>query len=277
VSDSLISLLTALADDELIIGHRHSEWTGHAPHLEEDVAFSSIAQDEIGHAATFYSLISESGGDDPDGLAFGRAAGDYRNAILCERPNTDWAYSLARHWLYDHADATRLEALEDSAHEGLRAVVTKLRREERYHLLHADTWMRQIARGPIEGRARLMDSLPVAFGEARGMFESIEGEDEAVKEGWLPVPSPELGARFFARAADALDELGLPAEFAARIDDTAEFVASSSGDLIAAEDNGRHERHEAWTGGRRGRHSADFNALWDEMTSTYRENPGARW
>jgi ring-1,2-phenylacetyl-CoA epoxidase subunit PaaC len=277
VSDSLTSLLTALADDELIIGHRHSEWTGHAPHLEEDVAFSSIAQDEIGHAATLYSLISERGGDDPDRLAFGRTAGEYRNAILCERPNTDWAYSLARHWLYDHADSIRLECLEDTAHEGLRAVVTKLRREERYHLLHADTWMRHIARGPIEGRARLIDSLPMAFGEARGLFEPIDGEEEAVKEGWLPVPSLELAERFLAGAADALDELGMPAEFAAPIDDAAEFVASSSGDLIASEGNGRHERHEAGGGGRRGRHSRDFDALWDEMTITYRENPGARW
>jgi ring-1,2-phenylacetyl-CoA epoxidase subunit PaaC len=277
VSDSLTSLLTALADDELIMGHRHSEWTGHAPHLEEDVAFSSIAQDEIGHAATLYSLISERSGDDPDRIAFGRRAGEYRNAILCERPNNDWAYSLVRHWLYDHADAIRLESLEDTAHEGLRAVVTKLRREERYHLLHADMWMRHIARGPIEGRARLIDSLPMAFGEARGLFEAIEGEDEAVKEGWLPVGSPELGARFFAHAADALDELGLPAEFAVRTNEAAEFVASSSGDLIASEANGDHERPEAGAGGRRGRHSSDFDALWDEMTITYRENPGARW
>jgi ring-1,2-phenylacetyl-CoA epoxidase subunit PaaC len=277
MSESLRSLLTALADDELIMGHRHSEWTGHAPHLEEDVAFSSIAQDEIGHAATFYSLVSEESGDDPDRLAFGRTAGEYRNAILCERPNVDWAYSLARHWLYDHADAIRLECLEASAHEGLRAVVTKLRREERYHLLHADTWMRQIARGPIEGRARLIDSLPIAFGEARGLFEPIEGEDDAVEEGWLPVPSPELGARFVARAAEALDELGMPAEVAVRTDETAEFVASSSGDLIAAEEGGRHDRPEAGAGGRRGRHSPDFDALWDEMTITYREDPGARW
>jgi ring-1,2-phenylacetyl-CoA epoxidase subunit PaaC len=277
VSDSLASLLTALADDELIMGHRHSEWTGHAPHLEEDVAFSSIAQDEIGHAAALYSLISQENGDDPDRLALGRSAGEYRHAILCERPNTDWAYSLARHWLYDHADAIRLECLEDSAHEGLRAVVTKLRREERYHLLHADTWMKQIARGPLEGRARLIESLPFAFGEARGLFEPIEGEDEAVKEGWLPVPSPELGARFVARAADALDELGLPTELAEQTDERAEFVASSSGDLIASEVGDGTERHEAGAGGRRGRHSPDFDALWDEMTLTYRENPGASW
>jgi ring-1,2-phenylacetyl-CoA epoxidase subunit PaaC len=277
VSDSLTSLLTALADDELVMGHRHSEWTGHAPHLEEDVAFSSIAQDEIGHAATLYSLISERSGDDVDRLALGRKAGEYKNAILCERPNTDWAYSLARHWLYDHADAIRLECLEDTANEGLREVVTKLRREERYHLLHADTWMRHIARGPIEGRTRLIGSLPMALGEARGLFEPIEDEDKAVKEGWLPVPSRELGARFFARAADALDELGLPAEFAARSDETAEFVASSSGDLIASDSNGRHERHQAGAGGRRGHHSPDFDALWHEMTITYRENPGARW
>jgi ring-1,2-phenylacetyl-CoA epoxidase subunit PaaC len=277
VSASLIALITALADDELIIGHRHSEWTGHAPHLEEDVAFSSIAQDEIGHAAVLYSLTAEATGHDPDRLAFGRAVGEYRNAILCERPNGDWAYTLARHWLYDLADDMRLECLQDSAHDGLRAVVTKLRREERYHLLHADTWIKHIARGPIEGRARLIEAMPRAFGDAVGLFEPIELEDEAIKDGWLPTSFPELGARFRRRAADSLDGLGLPAGPARQDDETAEFVASSSGDLIAGDGDDRRGDHEAGLGGRRGRHSPDFDALWDEMTVTYRENPGASW
>jgi ring-1,2-phenylacetyl-CoA epoxidase subunit PaaC len=278
VSESLIALLTALGDDELILGHRHSEWTGHAPHIEEDVAFSSIAQDEIGHAAAYYSIVAEITDDDADRIALGRDANGYRNAVLCERPNGDWAYTLGRHWLYDTADDVRLEALQDTAHEGLAALVTKLRREERYHLLHANTWMGRVARGPVEGRAKLIEAVTDAFPEAIGLFEPLELEEDAVKEGWLPVPSGELRGRFMSRASRALDELGMPTEVAAGADDAAEFVASSSGDLIEREGGSTDHPHDgAGLGGRRGRHSEEFAALWDEMTSTYRSDPGARW
>ena len=275
--DSLISLLVALGDDELVLGHRHSEWTGHAPHIEEDVAFSSIAQDEIGHATAYYSLLSDITGDDVDGIGLGRSPEEYRHAILCERPNGDWGYTLARHWLYDTADDVRLEALEAAAHEGLAAVARKLRREERYHLLHADTWLQRVANGPIEGRARLIDALTGAFGEALALFEPFEHEDDAVKQGWLPTPSDELRTRFLARTAVSLDEVGLPTEVRAAADRAAEFVASSSGDLIAADATSDEAPRPAGTGGRRGEHSEDFLALWDEMTSTYRDNPGATW
>jgi ring-1,2-phenylacetyl-CoA epoxidase subunit PaaC len=279
MNDSLISLLTALGDDELIIGHRHSEWTGHAPHIEEDVAFSSIAQDEIGHAVAYYELLAQITGDNPDRLGLGRQPEEYRHAIMCERPNGDWAYTLARHWLYDTADALRLEALEGTAHKDLAALVVKLRREERYHMFHAATWMSRIAHGPVEGRARLIDSIADVFAEALALFETIEFEEEAVKEGWLPVPSDEMRSRFLTHAATGLDDLGLPAEVVSPSDQSAEFVASSSGDLI--EGNGDasngNEVQPSGLGGRRGNHSPDFDALWDEMTVTYRENPGATW
>jgi ring-1,2-phenylacetyl-CoA epoxidase subunit PaaC len=278
VSDSLIGLLTALGDDELVLGHRHSEWTGHAPHIEEDVAFSSIAQDEIGHAAAYYSLIAELTGDEPDRIGLGRTAEEYRHAILCERPNRDWAFTLARHWLYDRADDIRLEVLEQSAHEELAALATKLRREERYHLLHADTWVRRVSLGPVEGRARLIEGVTDAFADAAGLFEPIELEEEAVKEGWLPAPSGELKERFFERATKVLDELGLPTAVSPTEDARAEFVASSSGDLIAGDGDGDEQRQpQPGLGGRRGRHSKEFQTLWDEMTITYRENPGASW
>ncbi|HJR45201.1 MAG TPA: 1,2-phenylacetyl-CoA epoxidase subunit PaaC [Actinomycetota bacterium] len=278
MSDSLVSVLTALGDDELILGHRHSEWTGFAPHIEEDVAFSSIAQDEIGHAAAYYSLVAKVTDDDPDRLALGREKDEYRNAILCERDNGDWAYTLARHWLYDHADAIRLESLEGSAHEELAALVTKIRREERYHLLHADTWLKRVSQGPVEGRKRLADSVAIALPEAGSLFEPFELEEEAVKEGWLPVPSGELRERFMAETAEKLDALGLPTEVSSHADERAEFVASSSGDLIAGEGEGQEAvSGDDASGGRRGKRTTDFDALWDDMTAMYRTNPGARW
>ena len=277
---SLISLVTALADDELILGHRHSEWTGFAPHLEEDVAFSSIAQDEIGHAAAYYSLVAKLTDSDPDRLALGREPHEYRNAVLCERPNREWAYTLVRHWLYDTADSLRLEALEGSADEGLAALAAKIRREERYHLIHADSWMRRVAGGPVEGRTKLADAVTLAFPETLGLFEPFDDEEEAVKNGWLPVPSDELRRRFFDRSQATLDELGLPTEIHSHTAAKAEFVASSSGDLISADtgpDTGASMGTDDSMGGRRGRHTEDLESLWADMTTQYRSHPGARW
>ena len=278
MSEALVSFVTALADDELVLGHRHSEWTGYAPHIEEDVAFSSIAQDEIGHAAAYYALVVETTRGNPDELGLGRAAGEYRNAVLCERPNDEWAYTLARHWLYDHADALRLETLEESSHEGLAALARKIRREERYHLIHADTWITRIAHGPAEGRAKLVDAIARAWPEARGLFEPFDHEEEAVYQGLLPVPSAEIEQRWADATLAALDDLGLPANVRDRADESAEFVASSSGDLIAAGDG--HRAHAAAPdgyGGRRGVHTQDFDELWDVMTGQYRAHPGATW
>lgn len=278
MSESLASLLTALGDDELVIGHRHSEWTGYAPHLEEDVAFSSIAQDEIGHAVAYYTVLSKIVDTDPDELGLGRDKADYRHAIICERPNGDWAATLARHWLYDTADSIRLDALEATAHHELAALVGKIRREERYHLLHADSWMRRVERGPVEGRGKLTDAVIAALPDAVALFEPIENEEAAVKEGWLPTPSAELATRFLTRTQTVLDELGLPTEVHAHVAESAEFVASSSGDLIVDATPAPDDATPRGAfGGRRGEHTDDFDELWSEMTGQYRAHPGARW
>ena len=277
-AEPLISLLTALGDDELVLGHRHSEWTGFAPHLEEDVAFSSIAQDEIGHASAYYSLVAKLTGDSADRLALGRAAEGYRNAIICERPNSEWGYTLVRHWLYDIAESLRLEALEGSSDSELAALATKIRREERYHLIHASTWMKRVARGPVEGRTRLIDAIGSAVPETAGLFEPFELEDDCVKEGWLPVPSNELHARFIARIQADLDTMGLPSGMTEHATERAEFVASSSGDLISGqEDEQIAAPPSPGLGGRRGHHTPDFDELHSVMTSQYMANPGARW
>ncbi|HZJ52287.1 MAG TPA: 1,2-phenylacetyl-CoA epoxidase subunit PaaC [Actinomycetota bacterium] len=275
--EALVSLVTALADDELIIGHRHSEWTGFAPHIEEDVAFSSIAQDEIGHAAAYYSLIAEATGASPDRMALGRQPDDYRHAVLCERPNGDWSYSLVRHWLYDTADDVRLEALQESADAGLAALAVKMRREERYHLLHANAWIKRVAEGPIEGRTRLIDALGKCYPEALALFDSLELEDSIVDNDLLPCSSSELRARFAQRATSELDDFGLPADIHRDLDNSAEFLASSSGDLIASEQEALTTSSRSGIGGRAGKHSDDFKPLWDEMTSTHRLHPDAHW
>ena len=135
---ALRALLLAAADDELILGHRHSEWTGFAPDIESDVALSSIAQEEMGHARLLYDQVAALDGTDVDHLAFGRGSQDFRNAILTERPNGDWAFTVVRAWLCDHADAARLAALAASPLGSFAAMAKTLQREEKYHLLFSD-------------------------------------------------------------------------------------------------------------------------------------------
>ena len=279
MSEALTGIAKALGDDELILGHRHSEWTGYAPHIEEDVAFSSIAQDEIGHAGALYALAAKSSGARVDEIAFGRSAGEFRNALLCERPNKEWAFTLARHWLYDTAEDIRLESLASSSDPELAALTQKMRREERYHLIHADMWLKRIAQGPVDGRNRLLHALTDAFPDALGLFEPFEHEEAALAEGILPVSSEDLRQRFIDRATGILDDLGLPTDITSVKEQVGEFVASSSGDLIESDEDGAASsvQQSEGLGGRRGQHTSDLDEIWDVMTKTYRENPGATW
>src|SRR4051812_32699391 len=136
--------LLGLADDELIIGWRDSEWTGIAPMLEEDVAFSSIAQNEIGHARAAYALLT----DDPDALAFDRPPDEYVCAPLVQLRLLDWADTIARRWLYELADQVRIEHLMRSADPEVAGLAAKIDREEAYHRMHAEMWADRLAAEP---------------------------------------------------------------------------------------------------------------------------------
>jgi ring-1,2-phenylacetyl-CoA epoxidase subunit PaaC len=129
-----------IADDELILGWRDSEWTGIAPLLEEDVAFSSIAQNEIGHARALYELVARERGTTADELAFDRSPEEYRCAQLVELRLLDWGQTIARHYLYEEADAIRLDALKQSADPEIAGLAAKIDREEAYHRMHAQMW-----------------------------------------------------------------------------------------------------------------------------------------
>ena len=131
--------LLGIADDELVLGWHESEWTGIAPMLEEDVAFSSIAQNEIGHARALYSLIAGEDGD-VDALAFDRALEEYRCAPFVELRLLDWVHTIARRWLYEVADEIRIAALKDDADPAVAGLAAKIDREEAYHRMHAEMW-----------------------------------------------------------------------------------------------------------------------------------------
>ncbi len=244
----LRALLLAIADDEMLMGHRHSEWTGFAPDIESDVALSSIAQEEMGHARLFYEQVAALDRTSADHLAFGRPPEAFRNAVLTERQNGDWAFTIVRAWLYDHADAVRLDALAASPLGALAALAKTLQREEKYHLLFSDAWLMRLARSGDEGRARMQAGLEAAWADALALFEATPGVEGLVGAGSLRLGPSEQAARWISdvRARLRVLELDPP--------DTA-----------------------ATPGGRAGRHSADLALLLDEMTSVWRTDPAARW
>jgi ring-1,2-phenylacetyl-CoA epoxidase subunit PaaC len=156
--------LLELADDELVLGWRDSEWTGIAPFLEEDVAFSSIAQNEIGHARALYELAARELDTTADELAFDRAPDEYRCAPLVElRFVPDWARTIARHYLYESADAVRVAALKKSDDAEVAGLMAKIDREEAYHRMHADMWIDRLRDDP-KVRDALLELWPYALG-----------------------------------------------------------------------------------------------------------------
>jgi ring-1,2-phenylacetyl-CoA epoxidase subunit PaaC len=155
--------LLEIADDELILGWRDSEWTGIAPSLEEDVAFSSIAQNEIGHARALYELAARDLGTTADELAFDRDPDEYLCAPLVQLRRVDWAHTIARHWLYENADELRLAVLKESDDPEVAGLAAKMDREEVYHRLHAQMWADHLRDEP-RFRVAVEELWPYAVG-----------------------------------------------------------------------------------------------------------------
>ena len=208
--DALAELLLAMADDEFVLGFWDSEWTGIAPILEEDVAMSSVSQDEIGHAKALYEVLAELTGEDADRIAFGRPMDAYRHAALMNHARTDWAFSIARRFLYENADAVRLESLAASAYRPLADLVVKMRREETYHLLHFDLWLRRLAEGGEDSHTRLAEAITALWSDAQAVFAPLGGEERLLAAGILPDALETLRSRWLERVIGRLEAAHLP-------------------------------------------------------------------
>jgi ring-1,2-phenylacetyl-CoA epoxidase subunit PaaC len=183
---ALARYLLALADDELVLAHRNSEWTGHAPILEEDIAFANIALDEMGHANLWYQQVQALTGQSPDQLVFFRDAADFRCAQLVELPKGDWAFSMLRQYLFDAAEAVRLPALAASPERALAEPAAKIRTEEIYHYRHTAAWIKRLGLGTEESQRRLQAALDALWPYARQLFVPLPGEAELAAEGLGP-------------------------------------------------------------------------------------------
>ena len=178
--------LLELADDELILGWRDSEWTGIAPSLEEDVAFSSIAQNEIGHARALYELAARELGTTADELAFDRDPSEYRSAPLVEQRRLEWAHTIARHYLYETADEIRLAALKQADDADVAGLAAKMDREEQYHRLHARMWNERLRDEP-----RYQEALRELWPLALGVLAPEQRAELAGRVGFEPVDAVE--------------------------------------------------------------------------------------
>lgn len=246
---ALAELLLTMADDEFVSGFTDSEWTGIAPLLEEDVAISSISQDELGHARALYQLLAAAlaDGRDEDALAYDREPDEYRHARLLDHPRGDWAETIARRFLYELADEARLASI-GAGYRPLAELVDKLRREERYHRMHLVAWIQRLANGGPESRRRLEAALVALGADAATVFSPLQGEPALIGAGILTRTIAAAEAAWRTDVRSVLGSLGL--------------TLPSTGTPAAA---GRQD------------HSDAFRWLWGEFTSVRRSEDGATW
>jgi len=243
----LAEKLLSMADDELVLAHRNSEWTGHAPILEEDIAFTNIALDEMGHARIWYGLHQELTGIDPDEAIYFREPRAYRNARLLELPRGDWAFSLVRQYFFDVFEMVRAERLLESAYRPLAEAAAKIRPEELYHYRHTHTWLQRLGLGTDESSRRTQSAVDALWPHVFQLFEPLPGEEVLVNAGFVP-ESIALETAWKKIIQEALAGAGLhmPAQ-------------------PAASPGGRTE------------HTAHLADLLAEMQGVARANPGAEW
>lgn len=241
------AVLLALADDELCMGQQHAAWIGLGPLLEEDLAFTSIGQDEFGHARALYGLLTDA--VEVDTFALTRPLDGYRSAWFVEDPCPSWEEAFVRHVLYDEAETVRWESLITSTVPVLGDLARRVLVEERYHTDHARPLFNRLLVGTPESRRRILGALTRLLPLARGLFEPCEGETAAVAAG--------------VQSATAAEQ---EAEWRRRIDELC-----ATGDLTL------DWPAPAGLGGRHGHRSPAFTALHADMTAVFALDPTAAW
>ena len=250
VGDPLVEYVLRLGDDRLVLGHRISEWCGHGPILEEDIALANIALDFVGQAALLLRLAGEveGKGRTEDDLAYFRDAIEFRNVQLVELPRGDFAVTIVRQLLFDAWDVLFLEALTRSANETLAGIAAKALKEAKYHLRHSAEWVRKLGDGTEESHRRAQAALDQLWPYTAEPFE-MDATDRAMVEQGIGVDVEALRARWREMVTAVIGEatLRVPA------------------------DGFTHR------GGRIGRHTEHLGRMLSEMQILARSHPGAQW
>ncbi|RXH03775.1 phenylacetate-CoA oxygenase subunit PaaI [Bradyrhizobium vignae] len=238
------------ADDALILGHRLSEWCGHAPMLEEDMALSNIALDLIGQARELYGYAAKVEGkdNDEDKLAYLRDVRQYRNLLLVEQPNGDFAQTLVRQFFYSAFTDLYWRAMMNSRDATLAAIAAKSEKESAYHLRHASEWIIRLGDGTAESHARAQGAIEHLWAFTGEMFAVDDGERSLIDAG-IAVDPATLRGRWLKTLSDVANEATL---------------ALPQNDWMQQ-------------GGRSGRHSEHLGHLLSELQSMQRIFPGLTW
>lgn len=245
------AVVLAFADDELLAGQRHSEWLGLSPFLEEDLAYASIAQDELGHARALYALVwPDLDAHERDAMVVRRRPDAFRSAWLCELEPGAWERALVRHLLYDVAESLRWQHLESSSLPGLAGVAAKAQAEEHYHRRHAADLVVRLGQDADDARGRLQVCVDELWPLALSLFESTDDEVEAVAAGVLSGPVSDLVPAYRAAVEQVATSAGL------RLPDI---------DVPAA------------SGARQGVRHASFESAHAQMLTVFAYDPDARW
>jgi ring-1,2-phenylacetyl-CoA epoxidase subunit PaaC len=250
MNDDLFQYLLRLGDDSLILGQRLTEWCGHAPTIEVDLSISNLALDLIGQATLFlgYAGEVEGKGRDADRLAFHRDAEEFRNCLLVEQPNGDFAQTMARQFLFSTQSVLLLEELKLSSDTRIAEIAAKAVKEVRYHAELAADWVIRLGDGTEESHERVVDGLDWFWRFVDEMFEMDAAETALVQRG-IAVDRAAIRSAFDARVAATLDQATLAVQ-----------------------------RCE-WplTGGRSGKHTEHLSRLLAEMQVLPRAHPEAVW
>lgn len=246
----LFGFCLRLADTALVLGHRLSEWSHKAHTLEEDIALSNLGLDLIGQARNFYQYAAEveGAGRDEDQLAYLRDAGDWRNPLIVELPNGDFAFTMMRHFLYSAWYLPFIQALMKSSDERLSAIAAKTEKEMKYHLRHASEWIIRLADGTEESRRRIDDALAAIWPHTAEMFEMTDAEKALLDDG-ISINHSGLKTAFDKTVADVFGEAT----------------------LSVPETGFQH------TGGLGGRHTEHLGYLLADLQFLQRAYPGATW
>lgn len=251
VSETPLVLYTLRrADDALILGHRLSEWCGHTPMLEEDMALSNIALDLIGQARELYSYAAkaEDKGNDEDKLAYLRDVRQYRNLLLVEQPNGDFAQTLVRQFFYSAFADLYWRAMMTSRDTTLAAIAAKSEKESAYHLRHASEWIIRLGDGTEESRRRVQAAIDHLWAFTGEMFAVDDGERALIHAG-IAVDPGTLRGRWLTTLSDVVSEAT----------------------LVLPQNDWMQQ------GGRSGRHSEHLGHLLSELQSMQRTFPGLTW
>ncbi len=247
---ALATYLTRLGDDRLVLGHRLSEWCGHGPILEEDIALANIALDLIGGATLLLGLAGEveAQGRSADALAYFREAVEYRNALLVELPNDDFGVTIVRQFLFSVFSLLQMEALERSTHAALAGIAAKAVKEARYHVRHTAQWVVTLGDGTAESHARAQRAVDDLWRYTGELFFA-DNTDRAVAADGTGVDPSTLADAWQSRVSEVLRRATL----------TTPAV------------------NYMQRGGRDGRHTEHLGHLLTEMQIVARSDPGAAW